>query len=52
MIKIDAGNGKGKQWYYIDTTWHQFDTTYTVKELNKKDSAFRTVLENYKEKNK
>ncbi|SFA82971.1 Transglutaminase-like superfamily protein [Acetitomaculum ruminis DSM 5522] len=41
MVYLDAGNGKGKQWYYADTTWHEFDTTKTVKELNEKDGYGR-----------
>ena len=41
MVRVDAGNGKGLQWYYVDTTWHEFDTTYTVQELNARDGEGR-----------
>ncbi|MCR4998576.1 MAG: DUF4214 domain-containing protein, partial [Lachnospiraceae bacterium] len=41
MVRLDAGNGKGLQWYYVDTTWHEFDTTYTVQELNARDGSGR-----------
>ena len=39
MVYLDANNGKGKQWYYVDPTWNQFDTTKTVKELNGADGV-------------
>ncbi len=37
ILKLDAGNGKGQQWYYADMTWDQFNTENTVPELNTLD---------------
>ena len=34
MVKVDAGNGKGEQWYYIDATEYNFEFTKTVDEMN------------------
>ena len=38
MIYIDTGNGKGENWYYIDTTWGEYDFTTTVDEMNAKNA--------------
>jgi len=34
IVKVDAGNGKGAQWYYADMTWDDFVTDKSVPELN------------------
>ena len=39
MVKIDTGNGKGEQWYYIDPTWYDFDFAETVDEMNAENES-------------
>jgi hypothetical protein len=34
MIWVDTGNGKGENWYYVDTTWTDYDFNITVDEMN------------------
>lgn len=34
MIQIDTGNGKGVNWYYVDTTWGDYNFNTTVDEMN------------------
>lgn len=38
MIQMDADNGKGVQWYYVDTTWGEYDFIHTVDEMNSENA--------------
>lgn len=38
-IYIDAENGKNRQWYYVDVTWSEFDTSRTIGYINQTEGV-------------